>query len=76
MSIWNWLYEWAADAQEKEDEQRLQLWELEKRSSSYGKANPDMMLATLQEARALAEQLGESWWVLFIDHWRLQASGK
>jgi hypothetical protein len=73
MSIWNWLYEWAADAQDKEDEQRLRLWELEKRSSGFGKANPDMMLATLQEARALAEQLGESWWVLFIDHWRLQA---
>src|SRR5262249_58918739 len=40
--------------------------------SSY-RTNPDRTLTMLAEARTLAEQMGESWWVLFIDHWRLQA---
>jgi hypothetical protein len=31
------------------------------------------MLGLLAEGRALAEQLREPWWVLFFDHWRLQA---
>src|SRR5262245_19209774 len=30
------------------------------------------MLAVLDEGRARAQQLGEPWWVLFFEHWKLE----
>ena len=73
MSVWKWIHEFSRDAASKGDSERLRLVELQERALGHGKANPDMMLAVLKEARALAEQLNEPWWVLFFDHWRLQA---
>src|SRR5262245_57915305 len=72
MGVWDWVYEFAAEAEADGDEQRLRLWETQLRASGFGKEQPDLMLATLQEGRVLAQQLGESWWVLHFDHWRLQ----
>jgi hypothetical protein len=39
----------------------------------FKKTDPDVTLGLLAEGKALAQQLGEPWWVLFFDHWRLQA---
>lgn len=72
MSIWDWIYEYAAEVEMAEDEQRMQIVDLAHEASSYGKREPELNLARLNEGRALAKQLNESWWVLFFDHWRLQ----
>ncbi len=73
MSVWDWIEEFAAEANANGDEERLRLWEIQMRAFNHGKENPDLMLAALDEGRALAQQLNEPWWVLHFDHWRLQA---
>ena len=73
MSLWDWIEEFAAEADASGDEQRLALWETQLRAFNHGKENPDAMLAVLEEGRALAQLLHEDWWVLHLDHWRLQA---
>ncbi len=73
MSVWDWIEEFAAEADANDDEERRRLWETQMRAFGHGKENPDLMLAALDEGRALAQRLGESWWVLHFDHWRLQA---
>src|SRR5437764_6311824 len=72
MSVWNWIHEFADRAEEEGDEERVRLWELQQQAFIHGKNNPEMMLAALDEGRALAQQLNEPWWVLHFDHWRLQ----
>jgi len=72
MSVWDWVGEFADDARAEDDLERLRLYELQQQAFLHGKTNPDLMLAALEEGRALAQQLGESWWVLLFDHWRLQ----
>src|SRR5437763_4105570 len=72
MSVWDWVSEFADDARAADDEERLRLYEFQQRAFQHGKANPELMLAALEEGRALAQRLGESWWVLLFDHWRLQ----
>jgi hypothetical protein len=73
MSVWDWIEEFAAEASASGDEERLKLWQAQMKAFGHGKENPDAMLAALDEGRALARQLNESWWVLHFDHWRLQA---
>jgi hypothetical protein len=73
VSIWQWIRDYYADAEATGDPQRLRLCDLHQDAMSSYRTNPDRTLAMLAEARALAEQMGENWWVLFIDHWRLQA---
>ncbi len=72
MSIWQWVHEFARDASESGDDQRFQIYQLALEASEYGKEDPELNLATLNEGRALASQLNEPWWILFFDHWRLQ----
>jgi len=68
-----WIYEWVLEAHRQGDQARLRLWGLRIEAFEAGKNNPDAMLSALREARTLAQQLGEKWWVLYLDHWTLQA---
>lgn len=72
MSIWDWIHEFLAEAEANGDEERLELIEHAHRASDFGKEEPDLNLAALNEGRALAQRLQEPWWILFFDHWRLQ----
>ena len=38
----------------------------------FREADPQRSLELVREARALAVQLREPWWILLMDHWRLQ----
>jgi hypothetical protein len=72
MSVWDWVHEFASTAQATGDEERMRLVDLQQQAFQHGKANPELMLAALEEGRALAQRLDEPWWVLLFDHWRLQ----
>lgn len=72
MSVWSWIHEFAEQAEADGDQQRMRLYELQRQAFQHGKGNPELMLAAIEEGRSLAQMLGESWWVLHFDHWRLQ----
>ena len=72
MSVWDWLHEFADEMRAQGDRERFRLWEIQGEASRFGRAEPERKLAKLEEGRALAQRLGESWWVLHFDHWRLQ----
>ncbi len=71
-SVWDWVYDFQDKSYESGDTQRLRLWELFSASPWPLESDPDRALALFEEGRALARQLGESWWVMFFEHWRLQ----
>jgi hypothetical protein len=73
MSVWDWIMEFTAAAQNRGDQQRLRLLPIFENASQFATKDPDVMLGLLAEGRALSDQLNEPWWVLFFDHWRLQA---
>ena len=73
MGVWDWINEFNAQAEERCDRNRVRLRQLYESASNYDRSNPDVMLGLLAEGRALAQQLDQPWWVLFFDHWRLQA---
>jgi hypothetical protein len=72
MSVWNWVLEFANQARDQGDEDRLQLLALLHEAGDARETEPDLALAHCIEGRALAERLGEPWWVLLFEHWRLQ----
>jgi hypothetical protein len=73
MGVWDWVVEFNAGADERGDRDRQRLLQLYETAVKYAKTDPDVMLGLLGEGRALAQRLDEPWWVLFFDHWRLQA---
>jgi hypothetical protein len=73
MSVWDWINEFDNAARANGDRERLRLRQLFDNASRFDKSDPDVMLGLLAEGKALAQQLDEPWWVLFFDHWRLQA---
>src|SRR5262249_62189290 len=73
MSVWDWVIEFNAEAEARGDRDRQRLLPIFENASKFAKTDPDVMLGLLAEGRALAQQLDETWWVLFFDHWRLQA---
>jgi hypothetical protein len=73
MSVWDWIIEFNAEAEANGDRERLRLLPIFENASKFSKTDPDVMLGLLAEGKALAQQLDEPWWVLFFDHWRLQA---
>jgi hypothetical protein len=73
MSVWDWVIEFSVRAEAEGDRDRMSLLQIYENASKFSKTDPDVMLGLLAEGRALAQQLDEPWWVLFFDHWRLQA---
>src|SRR5688572_24146096 len=72
MSVWNWVHEYAAEADARGDKVRSELYECLQIAFHHGKIEPEQMLSALEEGRALARRLNEPWWELLFDHWRLQ----
>jgi hypothetical protein len=73
MSVWDWIIAFNNEAEDNGDRDRLRLLQIHEDASRFAKTDPDVMLGLLAEGKALAQQLEEPWWVLFFDHWRLQA---
>jgi hypothetical protein len=73
MSIWTWVYDYENEAYASGDSERSRLSELLWEAECVAVTDPCRALALREQGRDLAEQLGEPWWVLLFDHWRLQS---
>ena len=73
MSAWDWFHEFERNALQKNDRERLRLCQSYHQGYQLREKDPDQAFALFSEARHLAQQLGESWMVLFYDEWRMTA---
>lgn len=72
MGLWDWIEEFERRAWETDDAERKELVDALYRASAVSRNEPALQLSYYNAGRELAKKLGESWWVLFFDHWRLQ----
>jgi hypothetical protein len=72
MSVWDWVHAYEAEAEARGDHERAGLIVVYRNAMDDKETDPDQAAARLLEGRAMAERLGERWWTLFFDHWRLQ----
>jgi hypothetical protein len=73
MTIWDWIAEYEAHARARGDSERVRMARLHADAYEFRQTDPDRMLAILHEGRHLAVAFREPWWVLFFDHWHLEA---
>jgi hypothetical protein len=73
MNKWAWCHEYEEDARSRGDAERLRLARLHYEGWGWREADPDRAYALYDEGCRLARRLGEPWWTLFYDHWRLGA---
>lgn len=73
MDIHAWIDEFAGRAVEARDRERYQLVALTGEALPLVGTDPDRALALLEQGKALAERLGEPWFVRFYEHWMIQA---
>ena len=73
----NNLSDWIVERQQAYhaagDEQRYFLADGWNRAFKFRETDPDQAIQLFYEARQLAEQLEEPWWIMTADHWRLAA---
>lgn len=72
MSIWRWIDDYLEEAQQSGDPRMWELYEVFIESQQMMETDPQQALLLNSQARALAEQLELPWWILTVDHWRLQ----
>ena len=72
MSVWDWISEFESKAYASNDPERQQLVEYYYIAQEFHDYDHDRALALLQQGREFARRLGEPWWVLFYEHWRIQ----
>ena len=72
MNIWSWLYDSIDEHREKGDDSRLELYWLHRHAMKVDDDNPQAAFAALEEGRIRAHALGDGWWTLFFEHWKLQ----
>ena len=72
MSVWDWVETFRREARAGGDEERLRMMSLHSSAQMRIENDPERALDLLRQARAVAVQINEPWWVLLIDHWRLQ----
>jgi len=73
MSAWDWFDEYEWRARGAGDPERALLGELHRDAYHFRESDPDRALALVARGRALAERLGEPWWVLYYDQQRVHA---
>ena len=71
-SAWNWIRDFYQNAERDGDEKRLQLLDYHQRGFEVGHERPDERLAIYDAGRALAARLGEPWWEMFFEHWKIE----
>jgi len=72
MNVWDQVEAFEEQAQACGDAQRVRLARIHNEAYEFRHANPDRMLGLVQEGLRLARTLGEAWWVIFFEHWRLE----
>src|SRR5207244_3441983 len=69
----DWIVERELAYHEAGDAEREFLADGWNRAFKFRETDPDQAIQVLYEARQLAEQLEEPWWMMVADHWRLSA---
>jgi hypothetical protein len=69
----DWIVERQQAYHDADDEQLFYLADGWNRAFKFRETDPDQAIQLFYEARQLAEQLEEPWWVMTADHWRLSA---
>ena len=72
MNIWQWLYESIERHRAQGDDSRLEFYHLHRHAMKVDDENPEAAFAALEQGRARAHALGDGWWTLFFEHWKLQ----
>jgi hypothetical protein len=73
MTIWDWCDEYERQARERGDEDGVRLSRLHYDAYNFRETNPARTVLLLEEGRRLAQVRREPWWVLFYDHFRVEA---
>ncbi len=73
MGIWDWFIERQEEYERQGDRERLRLAELHDEGFDCHETDPQRTLALFTEGRRLAEKLGEPWWAMLYDVWRVMA---
>jgi hypothetical protein len=73
MDIWDWILERRKEYTAAGDNDRLRLTTCWQRAFPFREKDPDQAVALMSEGVALAEELGERWWTMLLNHWRLSA---
>jgi len=71
--IWQWYRDCKSEFQRRGDRERLQMLEYHSQGFALQETDPQRALALFTEGRHRAALLGESWWVVFYDVWRVIA---
>jgi hypothetical protein len=69
----DWFNDYLRQALDEEDESKIRLAWLVGQAYDFRETDPDTSLGMIAEGRALAEQLGEPWWMLRFDEYRVHA---
>jgi hypothetical protein len=72
MNVWDQVDAFEEQAQARGDAQRVRLARIHAEAYDHRHSNPDRMLGLVEEGLRLARTLGEAWWVIFFEHWRLE----
>jgi hypothetical protein len=68
--IWTWVYAYRDRVKRSGDAPRIVMYQYFYQAM-HQTIDPVQKLALFEEGRARAESLGEAWWVLLFDHWRI-----
>jgi hypothetical protein len=74
MSDWKWFEDFEADARQRGDKLRARLRQIHWDAWGLRESDPDRTLLLFAEGRRLSQILGEVWWVLLFDHWRVHGT--
>ena len=72
MNSYQWVWEFDAAARARGDAARVQLHQLLNQGNEIDRERPDEEFALYERGQVLARDLGESWWVLMFEHWKIE----
>lgn len=72
VDLWGWYDRFRLDALRQQDTNRQQLTQLFDEAWPQFETSPQKALASLKQARHLAEQLREKCWMVFFDYWQCE----
>ena len=71
-SAGDWIRDFYERAHREGDEPRMRLLDFYTRAIDIGYERPDERLAHYEAGRIAARQLGEPWWEMFFEHWKIE----
>ncbi len=73
MTVWDWVEDFQSRALEQGDAERARLTIYQEEAYASRETDPDRALALYEEGSRCGRALGEPWWALFYDDWRVTA---